>query len=70
MTNVTNFKKHGYFHGIKDLDWQSALEIFCRRRSGDIRKDFGSTLSFDDLLARIYLQGVMDGNDMYEKTND
>ena len=67
MSNVTNFKKHGYFHGIEDLPWQSALKIFCRRRSADIRKDFGSDLSFDDLLARIYLQGVLDGQDMYGK---
>lgn len=70
MASVTNYKKHGYSHGLENMEWQSALKIFCQRRSGDIVKYFGHSLCFDDLISRIYLQGVIDGKDMYENKKD
>ena len=61
MANVTNYKKHGYFHGIEDLPELSQFKIACSRRANDVIKHFGASLSHDDLMARIYLQGLLDG---------
>ena len=58
----TNYKKHGYFVGTEDCAPLTALKIFCLRRSSDIMSDF-KDLPFDQLIARIYLQGFIDGSD-------
>ena len=65
---ITNFKKHGYCSDLEKLPWEAALKIFCMRRSNDIFKTFSVHLPFKLLLARIYLQGFMDGKDVYEST--
>ena len=61
MANVTNYQKHGYFHGIADMPDKTRMRIFCIRRSGDVIKEFGRTLSYDDIIARVYYQGLQDG---------
>ena len=66
----TNFKNHGYRTGLEDLPWKSALKIFCMRRSNDIFKSFSVHLPFKLLLARIYLQGFLDGKDTYQEAGD
>jgi hypothetical protein len=66
MANVTNYAKHGYFHGIKDLPARSQMKIFCGRRSAGVVKSFGSTLNYNDMLARVYYQGLQDGMDLKE----
>lgn len=65
MANVTNFKKYGYFHGLDGTPDRAAMIIFCQRRAGDIIKAFGSTLTHNELMARIYYQGLMDGLDIF-----
>lgn len=65
MANVTNYKKHGYFHGIEDHKPATAMKIFCMRRAGDVVKDFGSNLTHNELLARIYYQGLKDGQNIW-----
>lgn len=67
MGNVTNYHKHGYFHGINDMEPKKAFIIFCKRRSGDVVKEMGHSLPYDEMLARIYYQGLMDGKDIYAK---
>ena len=64
MANVTNYAKHGYFHGIKNLPDRTAFIIFCKRRSGDIIKNFGNTPTHDELMAKIYYQGLTDGMEL------
>lgn len=67
MANVTNYQKHGYFHGIEDMDPCTAMIIFCKRRAGDVVKNMGHSLPYDDMLARIYYQGLRDGQDTASK---
>ena len=67
MANITNYVKHGYFTGIEDIPVKSAMKIFCHRRSQDIVKSFQSDLSYMDLIARIYYQGLLDGEDIFNK---
>lgn len=65
---VTNYQKHGYFHGIdKDASPEHAMRIFCMRRSGDIIKEFGHSLPYNDLIAKVYYQGLYDGMSLNEK---
>lgn len=61
----TNYAKHGYFHDLMDMKPALAMLHFCKRRSGDIIKDFGHSLTHDELIARIYYQGLKDGEQIY-----
>ena len=63
--NITDWKKRGYFYGIEDYDPHIAMKIFCKRRSSDVVKELGNMLSYDDMLARIYYQGLKDGEDIF-----
>lgn len=63
----TNYAKHGYFHDLEALSPKNAMLIFCKRRSGDIVKDFGHSLTHDELMARIYYQGLKDGESIFKK---
>jgi len=60
----TNFIKHGYSHDLKELienNPMAAMKLFCVRRSQDISKSFEHSLVYRDLIARIYYQGLLDG---------
>lgn len=62
---VTDYGRHGYFHGLSDgISDMSAMIIFSKRRSGDVLKFFGHELSYDDMIARVYYQGLLDGIDI------
>jgi hypothetical protein len=69
MANVTNYQKHGYFHGIKALPPESAMKIFCQRRASAIVKAFGYSLRYDEMLAKVYFQGLQDGKDIWSDTS-
>lgn len=58
--SVSNFQKHGYSFGLEDMEPMAAMKVFCLRRSGDVAKEFQADLTFSELLARVYLQGVLD----------
>lgn len=62
---ISNFKKHGYTVGLENMPPQTAILHFCRRRSGDVVKEFETDLPMCDLIARVYYQGLMDGRDIY-----
>lgn len=63
MSKVTNFAKYGYFNGLEKCSPAMAMLIFCGRRADAVIKDFGTQLKHNDLMARIYYQGLKDGMD-------
>lgn len=67
---IKNFKKHGYSHGLSEMSPENGMRLFCIRRGNDVAQSFMSSLSYQDLIARAYYQGILDGKKTFGENND